>query len=193
MIARSRRFAFTAWWRTVDKLMLAALLVVMLAGIVLSLAASPPVAARLGLDPFFFVNRHVLYLLPAIAVMLGVSFLNPRQIRRVSLVIFLVSLIMVAATPYFGPELKGARRWLVLLGINIQPSEFLKPAFVIIVAWLFGESAKRPDMPANTLSLALLLIVIALLVVQPDFGQTMLIALVWSALFFMAGMRVVWV
>jgi cell division protein FtsW len=81
----------------------------------------------------------------------------------------------------------------VLLGINIQPSEFLKPAFVIIVAWLFGESAKRPDMPANTLSLALLLLVIALLVVQPDFGQTMLIALVWSALFFMAGMRVVWV
>ena len=84
--------------------------------------------------------------------MLGVSFLNPRQIRRLSLVIFLVSLIMVAATPYFGPEIKGARRWLVLLGINIQPSEFLKPAFVIIVAWLFGESAKRPDMPASRLT-----------------------------------------
>ncbi|MFZ2093685.1 MAG: putative peptidoglycan glycosyltransferase FtsW, partial [Pseudolabrys sp.] len=97
------------------------------------------------------------------------------------------------ATPYFGPEIKGARRWLVLVGVNIQPSEFLKPAFVIIVAWLFGESARRPDMPANTFSLMLLLMVIALLVVQPDFGQTMLIALVWSALFFMAGMRLVWV
>jgi len=122
-----------------------------------------------------------------------VSFLSPRQIRRLSLMIFFVSLIMVAATPYFGPEIKGARRWLVLLGVNIQPSEFLKPAFVIIVAWLFGESAKRPDMPANTFSLLLLLTVIALLVVQPDFGQTMLIAVVWSALFFMAGMRLVWV
>jgi cell division protein FtsW len=107
--------------------------------------------------------------------------------------IFFVSLVMVAATPYFGPEIKGARRWLVLLGVNIQPSEFLKPAFVIIVSWLFGESAKRPDMPANTFSLLLLLTVIALLVVQPDFGQTMLIAVVWSALFFMAGMRLVWV
>ena len=96
---------------------------------------------------------------------------------------------MVAATPFFGPEIKGARRWLVLFGVNIQPSEFLKPAFVIIVAWLFGESAKRPDMPANTFSLILLLTVVALLVLQPDFGQTMLIALVWSALFFMAGMR----
>jgi cell division protein FtsW len=126
-------------------------------------------------------------------VMLGVSFLSPRQIRRLSLVVFVASLIMVAATPYFGPEIKGARRWLVLVGVNVQPSEFLKPAFVIIVAWLFGESAKRPDVPANTFSLLLLLTAIALLVVQPDFGQTMLIAVVWSALFFMAGMRLVWV
>src|SRR5512136_391622 len=193
MLSRAQRTPFGEWWWTVDRLTLAAIGALMLAGVVLSLAASPPVAARLGLEPFFFVNRHILYLLPAIVVMLGVSFLNPRQIRRLSLIIFAVSLIMVAATPYFGPEIKGARRWLVLLGINIQPSEFLKPAFVIIVAWLFGESARRPDMPANIFSLMLLLTVIALLVVQPDFGQTMLIALVWSALFFMAGMRVVWV
>ena len=193
MISRAQRTPFGEWWWTVDRLTLAAIGALMLAGIVLSLAASPPVAARLGLDPFFFVNRHIFYVLPAIAVMLSVSFLSPRQIRRLSLMIFVVSLIMVAATPYFGPEIKGARRWLVLLGVNIQPSEFIKPAFVIIVAWLFGESAKRPDMPANTFSLILLLTVIALLVVQPDFGQTMLIAVVWSALFFMAGMRLVWV
>jgi cell division protein FtsW len=193
MISRAQRTPFGEWWWTVDRLTLAAIGALMLAGIVLSLAASPPVAARLGLDPFFFVNRHIIYVLPSIAVMLSVSFLSPRQIRRLSLMIFFVSLVMVAATPYFGPEIKGARRWLVLLGVNIQPSEFLKPAFVIIVSWLFGESAKRPDMPANTFSLLLLLTVIALLVVQPDFGQTMLIAVVWSALFFMAGMRLVWV
>ncbi len=124
--------------------------------------------------------------------MLAVSFLSPQQIRRLSLVMFAVSLIMVAATPYFGAEIKGAKRWLILFGVNIQPSEFLKPAFVILIAWLFGESAKRPDMPANAMALAMLLLVVALLVVQPDFGQTMLIVLVWSALFFMAGMRVVW-
>jgi cell division protein FtsW len=100
---------------------------------------------------------------------------------------------MVALTPMFGAEIKGAKRWLVILGVNIQPSEFLKPAFVILVAWLFGESAKRPDMPANTISLVLLLTVVALLVIQPDFGQTMLVVLVWSALFFMAGMRIIWV
>ncbi len=81
----------------------------------------------------------------------------------------------------------------MLAGVNIQPSEFLKPAFVIIVAWLFAESAKRPEMPTNAIALSLLGLVVSLLVMQPDFGQTMLILLVWGALFFMAGMRLVWV
>ena len=193
MHSRAQRTLFGEWWWTVDRLTLAAIGALMLAGVVLSLAASPPVAGRLGLDPFYFVNRHILFLLPSIVVMLGVSFLNPQQVRRLSLLIFAVSLVLAAATPFFGPEIKGARRWLVVYSVSIQPSEFLKPAFVIIVAWLFGESAKRPDMPANTFSLMLLLTVVALLVLQPDFGQTMLIALVWSALFFMAGMRVIWV
>ena len=193
MISRAHRTPFGEWWWTVDRLTLAAIGALMLADVVLSIAASPPVAGSLGLDPFYFVNRPILFLFPTIAVLLGVSFLNPRQIRRLSLLVFAISLIMVASTPYFGAEIKGARRWLVLFGVNIQPSEFLKPAFVILTAWLFAESARNPDMPANTLSLALLLAVVALLVVQPDFGQTMLVVLVWSALFFMAGMRLVWV
>jgi cell division protein FtsW len=193
MVSRAQRTPFGEWWWTVDKLTLAAIGALMLAGVVLSLAASPPVAGRLGLDPFFFVNRHIIYLVVSVMVMLGVSFLTPQQIRRLSVMVFAVSLIMVAATPMFGPEIKGARRWLIIFGMNIQPSEFLKPAFVILVAWLFGESARRPDMPANATSLSLLLLVLALLVLQPDFGQTMLVALVWSALFFMAGMRLFWV
>jgi cell division protein FtsW len=193
MVSRTRRSPLTSWWRTVDRLMLAALLAVMLGGVVLSLAASPPVAARLGLDPFYFVNRHVLYLLPAVGVMLATSLLSPRQIRRVALIVFAVSLVMVIATLFFGAEIKGARRWLIILGVNIQPSEFLKPAFVILTAWLFAESARKPDVPANALALALLLGTITVLVLQPDFGQTTLIALVWGALFFMAGMRMIWV
>lgn len=192
MVSRAQRTPFAEWWWTVDKLTLAAFGALMLAGVVLSLAASPPVAGRLGLDPFYFVNRHILFLAPTIAVLLGVSFLSPRQIRRLALVVFGISLMLVALTPMFGAEIKGARRWLIIFGVNIQPSEFLKPAFVILIAWLFGESAKRPEMPANSIALALLLVVVALLVIQPDIGQTMLIVLVWSALFFMAGMRVIW-
>ncbi|MGH6771862.1 MAG: putative lipid II flippase FtsW [Xanthobacteraceae bacterium] len=193
MVSRVERTPFAAWWWTVDRLMLAALFGLMLAGIVLSLAASPPVAARLGLDPFYFVGRHILYLAPAIAVLLGTSLLPGRYLRRIALLVFIASFVLVALTLVYGAEVKGARRWLVILGVNIQPSEFLKPAFVILIAWLFGESARRPEMPANTIALGLLLAVVAALVLQPDFGQTMLIALVWSALFFLAGMRMIWV
>jgi cell division protein FtsW len=192
MVSRANRTPFGEWWWTVDRLTLAAIGTLMLAGIVLSLAASPPVAGRLGLDPFYFVNRHIMFLIPAIAIMLGVSFLNPHQIRRLSLAVFIVSLLMVAVTPMFGAEIKGAKRWLIVFGVNIQPSEFLKPAFVILIAWLFGESAKRPDMPTNAIALVMLMTVVTLLVIQPDFGQTMLIAMVWGALFFMAGMRLIW-
>jgi cell division protein FtsW len=193
MASRAQPTPLSEWWRTVDRLTLAALGALMLGGIVLCLAASPPVAARIGLDPFHFVNRQVFFLIPAAAVLIATSFLSPREIRKLALLVFIISLVLVAATPHFGAEIKGARRWLVILGVNIQPSEFLKPAFVILIAWLFGESGKRPDMPANTVALMLLATVVSLLVLQPDFGQTMLIALVWCALFYMAGMRFIWV
>src|ERR1700751_2958327 len=136
MVSRAHRTPFAEWWWTVDRLTLAALGALMLAGIVLSPAASPPVAGRLGLDPFYFVNRHILFLAPTIAVLLGVSFLSPRQIRRLSLVMFIVSIAMVALTPIFGAEIKGAKRWLIIFGVNIHPSEFLKPAFVSTNSWL---------------------------------------------------------
>jgi cell division protein FtsW len=118
--------------------------------------------------------------------------LSPREIRQLALVVFVISILLVALTPFFGAEIKGAKRWLVILGVNVQPSEFLKPAFVVLIAWLFGESGRRPEMPANTFALMLLLVVVGLLVLQPDFGQTMLVTLVWGALFYMAGMRLIW-
>ena len=193
MVSRLERTVFASWWWTVDRSLLAALLTLMLAGVVLSLAASPPVASRLGLEPFYFVSRHVLYLIPALVVLIATSFLPPRHIRRLALLVFVLSLLLIAATLHYGAEVKGARRWIVLFGVNIQPSEFLKPSFVVLVAWLFGESAGRPEMPANIIALALLALAVVGLVLQPDFGQTMLVALVWSALFFLAGMRLIWV
>jgi cell division protein FtsW len=193
MVSRAERTPFSAWWWTIDRLMLAAVGAVMLGGIILSLAASPPVAARIGLDPFYFVNRHILYLIPTILVLIVTSFLSPAHLRRVALVVFIVSAAMVVATLFVGVEIKGARRWIVLAGVNIQPSEFLKPSFVVLIAWLFAESSRKFDVPATTFCLLLLFGVVAILVAQPDFGQTMLVALVWGALFFMAGMRFIWV
>ncbi|OZA75816.1 MAG: cell division protein FtsW, partial [Azorhizobium sp. 39-67-5] len=182
------------WWWTVDRLLLGSLFVLMMIGIVLCLAASPPIAARLGIaDPFHFVQRQVLFLVPAAIVLVGTSFLSPRTIRRVCILVFLAFLALLFATLVIGPEVKGARRWLMIAGITIQPSEFIKPAFVVLAAWLFSESSKRPEMPAQTLAIGLLGIVALPLVLQPDFGQTMLVCLVWGALFFLAGLRWIWV
>ena len=175
MISRVERTRFAEWWWTVDRMMLAAIAVLMMTGIVLSLAASPAVATRIGLDAFYFVNRHAMYLAPTFLVMIAVSFLSPRQIRRLTLAVFIIALAMTAATLVIGAEVKGARRWIVLAGVNIQPSEFVKPAFVILISWLFAESTRKSDMPANTIALGLLGAVVVPLVLQPDFGQTMLI------------------
>lgn len=193
MRSRTEYAAFNDWWRTVDRLLLGALAVLMLGGLVFSLAASPPVAVRMGRDPFFFVNRQVLFLIPSVLILLVTSMLSPRQIRKLAALVFAVSICLVAATVFYGAEVKGARRWITVFGVSLQPSEFLKPAFVILVAWLFAESTRRPEMPANSAALGLLLVVVALIVLQPDFGQTLLILAVWGALFFMAGVRLVWV
>ncbi len=193
MVSRADRSEFAEWWWTVDKPLLAGIFALMVGGIVLSLAGSPAVAERLGYDSFHFVNRHLLFFLPAVAVMLGTSFLSPRQVRRVSLVVLAIALALMLAVLFVGIENNGSRRWLNLGGMSIQPSEFMKPAFVVICAWLFAENSRRRDIPGNVFALILLAAVAALLVAEPDFGQTMLIAVAWGALFFMAGMPWMWI
>ena len=193
MISREQRTPLSEWWWTVDKPLLGAIFALMLCGVILSLAASPPVATRIGLDPFHFFSRHVMFLAPSFMVLVGVSFLSPRAIRRSALIVFAISIILIVVTLAIGPEVKGSRRWITLLGVNIQASEVAKPAFVVVAAWLFAESTRRPEMPATSMALVLLLTLVSLLVMEPDFGQTMLILMVWGALFFIAGMRMVWV
>ncbi|HET7716318.1 MAG TPA: putative lipid II flippase FtsW [Bauldia sp.] len=193
MVSRADRSEFAEWWWTVDKQLLAGIFALMIGGVVLSLAGSPAVAERLGYDSFHFVNRHIAFLLPALAVMIGTSFLTPRQARRASLVVLIVALVLMLAVLFVGVENNGSRRWLNLVGLSLQPSEFMKPAFVVICAWLFAENSSRTDIPGNVFALILLAIVVALLVAEPDFGQTMLIAVAWGALFFMAGVPWLWI
>jgi cell division protein FtsW len=190
MASRTERSAFNSWWWTVDRLMLMTILALMAIGIVLLLAASPAEAERIrASDMFLFVNRQAVLLPAALAVMIGVSFLSPQALRRLALVVFVVSITLVVATLLFGVEIKGSRRWIA----GVQPSEFLKPAFVVLAAWLFSENVKRPDVPGNILAVLLLACSASLLIMQPDFGQTMLISIVWCALFFMAGLHWFWV
>jgi len=193
MVSRAERSLVGDWWWTIDRLLLTALVSLMVAGLVLLMGGGPPVAERLGLSTFHFVNRQVFFLLPALGVLLAVSFLSPRMVRRLALLTYLGSMALVVLALHFGPEIKGAHRWINLGGIGVQPSEFVKPAFVILAAWAFSEGARRTDMPGAIVALLLLPATIVPLILQPDFGQTMLITIVWGGLFFIAGLHWFWV
>ncbi len=193
MVSRVERGPVADWFWTIDRLFMITFILLMAIGFMLSFAASPAVAERLNLDSFHFVKRHAAFMLPALGVMIGLSFLTPRQVRRTAMVILAASLLMMVAALFFGIEVKGARRWLTIAGLSIQPSEFMKPAFVVICAWLFAEHARQPEIPGNLFAIILFGIVAALLVAQPDLGQTILISAVWGGMFFMAGMPWLWI
>jgi cell division protein FtsW len=193
MVSRAERGALADWFWTIDRFFLAAFILLMGLGFMLSFAASPAVAERIGLDSFHFVRRHAMFLVPAIAIMFGISFMSPRQVRRAAMILLLVSLAAMVLALFFGVEVKGSRRWISIGSLSIQPSEFMKPAFVIVCAWLFAEHARQPEIPGNLFAIILFGIVAALLVAQPDLGQTILTAAVWGGMFFMAGMPWLWI
>ena len=193
MVTRADRRPSANWWWTVDRWLLGAFVVLMALGVVLSFAASPAVASRIGLDDFHFVIRQIIFMVPALVVMIAVSFLSPRDIRRLALVMLVGSLILMVAALFIGLEVKGSRRWVYVFGLSVQPSEYLKPAFVVICAWLFAEHARQPDIPGNLFAIILLGLVAALLIAQPDLGQAMLVTATWGVLFFLAGMPWFWI
>jgi len=187
MISRAHRTPLSDWWWTVDRAMLSLVFLLLVTGLVLSFAASPPVAERIGLDSLHFVLRHAVYAPLAGLVLVGISFMTPRQVRRAALILLVVCIGLMILALFAGEEIKRSRRWLHIAGNSIQPSEFVKPAFIVITAWLFAEGSKRPDVPGHLLAVVLLVVLTALLVAEPDLGQTILIFAVWGALFYLAG------
>ncbi len=192
-LARTDTSIVGRWWWTVDRWSLAALALLLAAGALLVMAASPAVAERIGLDSFHFVRRQSVYLVPAIVVMIGVSLMTPLNIRRIAVLGFVVVIAMMIATLVFGQEVKGAKRWLSIAGFVVQPSEFIKPFFAVVAAWMFAEHQRGQGFPGHIIAAFLLVIVIGLLVLQPDFGMTVVICAVWFAQFFMAGMPMTWI
>jgi len=193
MVSRADRGPLADWFWTIDRFFLAAFIMLMGIGFMLSFAASPAVAERIGLNSFHFVERHALFVLPSLIVMIGLSFLTPRQVRRTAIVLLAVALVLMVLALFIGVEVKGARRWIGVGVFSIQPSEFMKPAFVVVCAWLFAEHARQPEIPGNLFAIILFGIVVALLVAQPDLGQTILTSVVWGGMFFMAGMPWLWI
>jgi cell division protein FtsW len=187
MFSRDRKTPIAEWWWTVDKGLLAALLLLMATGIVLSFAASPPVAERLGLGPWHFIIRQAFFAVLALPVLIGTSFLPPRAARFSALGVLVASVVLLWLTLRFGVEVKGAKRWISALGQTIQPSEFVKPAYAVIGAWLFAESMKHKGVPARSIATGLMLVIVAGLLLQPDIGQTALVLATWAGLLFLSG------
>ena len=193
MVSRAERGPLAEWFWTIDRLFLVLFLALIGIGLMLSFAASPAVAHRIGLENFHFVKKQVTFMIPAIVVMVGLSFLSPRQVRRAAIILLIASLAMMVLALFFGAEVKGARRWISLAGLSIQPSEFMKPAFVVVCAWLFAEQQRYQEIPGNLFAMILYGMVVALLIAQPDLGQTILTSVVWGSMFFMAGVPWLWI
>ena len=181
------------WWWTVDRWMLLALFVLSALGIVMVMAASPAVAERLGLESFHFVRRQFVFLVSALAVMIGVSLLSPLAIRRLSVVGLLLTLLALLATVVVGHEVNGATRWIRLNSLVVQPSEFVKPMLAVVTAWMLAERHKNENFPGYGIASALVMVVLAFLVMQPDFGMAVVVGTVLFAQLFMAGMPTTWV
>lgn len=176
------------WWFTVDRVLLTAIFALIAVGIIVSLAASPSVALSKQLPAFYFVERHVIVVCLGVALMLILSAQPPRTIRRVALALFAGCIALMAYILVAGEEINGARRWVRIAGISLQPSELAKPAFVVLSAWAFAEYERRRDVPALPVAVGLYITFVALLVLQPDVGQSLLVTLVWGALFVLAGL-----
>jgi len=173
--------------------MLLALLTLSVIGILMAMAASPAVAERLGLESFHFVRRQIIYFVPALTVMIGVSLLTPLAIRRVAVVGLLIVIFGLLATLLIGHEVNGASRWIKLGTFVIQPSEFVKPTLAVATAWMLAEQRKNGDFPGYAISAGLLVLALALLVAQPDFGMAVVVGVVCFAQLFMGGMPTTWV
>lgn len=192
-LARTDTSIVGHWWWTVDRWSLGAILVLIGIGIIMVMAASPPVALRNGADSFHFVNRHLLFILPALSVLLLTSLLSPEGVRRAGIGLFAIALALTALTLIIGSETKGAQRWLPLGSFKLQPSELLKPALAILTAWLLASYCERRHWIyplAICLSFAAAVSVLAL---QPDFGMSVTIAAVWMSQIFLAGLPLLWI
>ena len=181
------------WWWTVDRWTLFAVATLIGFGYIMMLAASPAVAERIGQSRDMFIFKQVFFLAVAGVIVVGVSLLSPREIRRVALVGCIIALLLTAAAMVIGVEIKGARRWIALPGLSVQPSEFLKPCFAVVAAWLMAEGRRHRRFPGSLIAFVIYLVIAALLKSQPDIGMLAVISAVFFAQLYINGLNLFFV
>ena len=191
---RTDRSRMGVWWWTVDHWLLGATAFLIVTGVLLSFTSSPAEAARLHIaDPFHFAVRQSLFGIGAAAVVISVSMLSARGVRRAALIIYGATILMMLALPAIGHSAKGAARWIEFSGFSLQPSEFMKPALIVLCGWMFAEGQKGEGVPGVSIAFALYGLSVALLLIEPDVGQTILVTIAFGAAFFMAGVPIRWI
>lgn len=185
---RTDKSVLSRWWWSVDRLTVTALLIIIAAGIVLVTAASPAVAERLGLHSFYFVRRQLMFLLPALGLMFGASLMDRKTVWRTASVILAAALVLVTVSILTGAEIKGATRWVSFMGGSLQPSEFLKPTFAVVSAWLMARHHRDKRFPGHRMAMGLYLVILCLLLLQPDIGMAFVLSCIWGAQIFLCGL-----
>ncbi|MBQ9035523.1 MAG: putative lipid II flippase FtsW [Alphaproteobacteria bacterium] len=192
-LSRHSHNVFAKWLWTVDKVILFVSLALLAIGIVLDITASPAVARRINVDDFWFVRKQIFYVLASIGVIFGLSILKLKTIRRLSIVGLIVVFGLLVLTLFFGFETKGARRWISLAGFSMQASEFMKPIFIVVTAWLLDCGKKYDYFPGMAVSIGLYGAIALLLLLQPDVGMTLLMTAVFGLQLFLAGLPMMFV
>lgn len=187
LFSRTDQNIFAQWWWTVDRWMLLGVGILLVTGLLMVVAASPAVAQKINLPMYSFAYKHVTFLVLGIVASFCVSLMSVDTIRRLAFVGLAAAIIGMALTLLIGGSVKGATRWVYILGISVQPSEFLKPCFVIVSAWLFAKQNTKLDSSAAVWTLVILVSSVGFLLAQPDIGQVVLLILVWVCLYFLAG------
>lgn len=191
-LSRTNKSLIARWWWTVDRGLLALVMALIIFGVVLVMAASPPVAMRIGLDEYHFFIRHLIVLVPSIIIMLAISLLDVRNIWRLAAVMLAGSFLCLIYVLGFGMEIKGAQRWIHLPGFSLQPSEFAKPAFIVVAAWFIAKQkdqmSSKTNYPGTKIAAVIYGVLASLLVLQPDMGMTFIVTACFIAIIFMAGL-----
>ncbi len=190
-IARNDTSILARWWWTVDHLTLFAIFILIIFGVLLSLSASPSVAERIGIDSLHFFRKQAAFAIPAMLIIIATSLLDIRSIRRLAVIMLGFSIIFLIMTLTIGAEIKGATRWVSIAGLTIQPSEFAKPAFAIVAAWMFSARRLGEDIPGYAISAGLYVIILTLFLMQPDVGQAIILTVIWASQFFLAGLPMI--
>ncbi len=192
--ARTDRSALGVWWWTTDRLLLGLTAVLIGIGVMLSFGSSPAAAVRTGMhDPFHYAVRQCVFGLLGAGIVVSVSMLSPRGIRRAAFFIYAAMILIMMGLPIVGHAAKGAARWIAFGGFSLQPSEFMKPALIVLASWMFSEGQKGEGVPGVSIAFGLYALAVLLLLLQPDVGQTVLITIAFGASFFVAGVPLKWI